>query len=355
MRGAAGLPASVLEVVTSSPLPVALLELPSEVLLAASDPALELLGQRPSAVGRSVEDFLTDDPTEGLDLLMRGQVSGYETTRRVRVDSEEKEIRVWLRSLSQEPPVHHALTVLSLPQAVRAALRDVQLDDRHRLPVIGTVNTNLAIDRVSSEVEELLGMPASSILHSPLLHFAEGDAAGQLLLAVAQATMNGRGMSTRIPLRRTDGSAIVTDVAILPLTPTPSFAFVLTDPTANDRGSPPSSTSSLLTALAQMLDCLETSKSVADCAPVAGLEQLSTREFHVVGMLMQGDRVPAIARAMFLSPSTVRNHLSSVFRKLGVGSQQELISLLRQKSAASPLVRTLRLDGEPIRAPRLQA
>jgi DNA-binding CsgD family transcriptional regulator len=38
---------------------------------------------------------------------------------------------------------------------------------------------------------------------------------------------------------------------------------------------------------------------------------------------------------MFLSPSTVRNHLSSVFRKLGVGSQQELISLLRQKSAAS--------------------
>jgi len=38
--------------------------------------------------------------------------------------------------------------------------------------------------------------------------------------------------------------------------------------------------------------------------------------------------VPAIAGALFISQSTVRNHLSSVFRKLRVESQQELIDLL---------------------------
>jgi DNA-binding CsgD family transcriptional regulator len=45
--------------------------------------------------------------------------------------------------------------------------------------------------------------------------------------------------------------------------------------------------------------------------------------------------VPSIAESLFLSPSTVRNHLSAVFRKLRVGSQQELIHLLRRTDGAS--------------------
>jgi DNA-binding NarL/FixJ family response regulator len=36
-----------------------------------------------------------------------------------------------------------------------------------------------------------------------------------------------------------------------------------------------------------------------------------------------------MAERMFLSQSTVRNHLTSVYRKLGVGSQQELLTVLR--------------------------
>ena len=36
-----------------------------------------------------------------------------------------------------------------------------------------------------------------------------------------------------------------------------------------------------------------------------------------------------IAQELFLSQSTVRNHLTSVYRKLGVRSQQELLSVLR--------------------------
>ena len=51
--------------------------------------------------------------------------------------------------------------------------------------------------------------------------------------------------------------------------------------------------------------------------------------------LVNGDRVPAIAESLFLSPSTVRNHLSAVFRKLRVGSQQQLIHLLRRTDAPS--------------------
>ena len=57
--------------------------------------------------------------------------------------------------------------------------------------------------------------------------------------------------------------------------------------------------------------------------------ELSPREFEVMTRLMGGDRVPAIAAALFLTPSTVRNHLASLFRKLGVRSQQGLLDALR--------------------------
>ncbi|HST46533.1 helix-turn-helix transcriptional regulator [Jatrophihabitans sp.] len=64
-----------------------------------------------------------------------------------------------------------------------------------------------------------------------------------------------------------------------------------------------------------------------------GLDRLSRREIEVVRMLLHGDRVPVIARQLFISQSTVRNHLSSVFRKLRVNSQQELIVLLRERDS----------------------
>jgi DNA-binding NarL/FixJ family response regulator len=65
------------------------------------------------------------------------------------------------------------------------------------------------------------------------------------------------------------------------------------------------------------------------------LSLLSAREIEVVTRLVAGDRVPTIARALFLSQSTVRNQLSSVFTKTGVHSQQELLDRLRNEAALS--------------------
>jgi len=54
---------------------------------------------------------------------------------------------------------------------------------------------------------------------------------------------------------------------------------------------------------------------------------LSAGEARVVRLLLSGFRVPLIARQLYLSPGTIRNQLGSVYRKLGVHSQQELILL----------------------------
>lgn len=54
----------------------------------------------------------------------------------------------------------------------------------------------------------------------------------------------------------------------------------------------------------------------------------SERQLEIVDRLLRGERVPTIARKLFLSQSTVRNHLSAIFRTLGVHSQEELLTAL---------------------------
>ena len=63
---------------------------------------------------------------------------------------------------------------------------------------------------------------------------------------------------------------------------------------------------------------------------VAGPELigLSDRQSEIVRRVLRGERAPAIARDLFISPSTVRNHLSTIYRRLGVHSQSELLALL---------------------------
>lgn len=58
------------------------------------------------------------------------------------------------------------------------------------------------------------------------------------------------------------------------------------------------------------------------------VDVLSARERQIVQFLSSGRRVPEIASVLEISPNTVRNHLKSVFRKLGVSSQVELLSRL---------------------------
>jgi DNA-binding CsgD family transcriptional regulator len=78
---------------------------------------------------------------------------------------------------------------------------------------------------------------------------------------------------------------------------------------------------------------------------------LSDREAQVVRLLLAGLRVPRIARQLDLSPSTIRNQLSMVYRKLGISSQQELILLFHgywRDGSTPPAL----LGAEVLRQPR---
>ncbi|WP_026423238.1 response regulator [Actinokineospora inagensis] len=60
-----------------------------------------------------------------------------------------------------------------------------------------------------------------------------------------------------------------------------------------------------------------------------GLSTLTAREREVLTMIVRGDGNAAIARTLVVSPKTVRNHITRIFRKLEVADRGEAIRLAK--------------------------
>jgi DNA-binding CsgD family transcriptional regulator/PAS domain-containing protein len=318
------------QAVSRSALPALLLEVPSERVLAASPGALDLLGQggRP-VVGRSLEDFTFDETSGALPLLMTGRLSGYETTRELDVAGQPHRVTLWVRRADQQFPPRHVVAILSAPEAVGHQALPHALADTVTM-VIGSTGPDLVVDRVSSDVQDLLGIPVDEVLGRSLMAFVSPATAGDLLWALAQAASGGVGVPVRLELLRSEGSPVLVQALIVPLQPPVSCAFSILG--IQQQGEDPLTAgqlTELMEDLAAGVDAVVSSTGMPAPSPV-DLSRLSAREAEIVARLLAGDRVPTIAKMLFLSQSTVRNHLSSVFGKLNVRSQQELVHLLRR-------------------------
>jgi DNA-binding NarL/FixJ family response regulator len=74
---------------------------------------------------------------------------------------------------------------------------------------------------------------------------------------------------------------------------------------------------------------------------------LSHRERQALGLALAGLTNAQIARTVFIAESTVKTHLSSAFRRLGVHSRREAVALLNSDTALrSSVLATLRLSRE---------
>ena len=69
-----------------------------------------------------------------------------------------------------------------------------------------------------------------------------------------------------------------------------------------------------------------------DVPGVPGTARLTTREWEVMELLGSGASTAEVARRLFLSPTTVRVHVSTVIRKLHVPDREAAIEALRLRS-----------------------
>lgn len=71
-------------------------------------------------------------------------------------------------------------------------------------------------------------------------------------------------------------------------------------------------------------------------APTAPFPQLSDREREVLALVADGKTNPEIADSLFLSPKTIRNHVSNIFTKLQVADRAHAIARARDAGWGTP-------------------
>ena len=74
---------------------------------------------------------------------------------------------------------------------------------------------------------------------------------------------------------------------------------------------------------------------VRDLSSLPQVNHLTTRQWEVLARIVRGERVPTIAADLHVSQSTVRNHLSTIFKRFGVRSQPELLRVIESAGTSS--------------------
>lgn len=321
-------PRELVAVVARSLLPALLVRIPSLVILAASAPAAEIVGvDAAELIGESLEEFSADDRAGVVQLVLDGKLKGFEAERTFTArDGSSHRVQAWVRVLEQPPPPEFVVGVL-WPTMSRATMQLPSPGPEEAPAIFGTVSSELLIERISEDVS-VLGLDATDLVGAPILRLVSMSSAPNVLIALAEAATREAGVCLTVLVDGTDGE-VTAELLIRRLVPSMSFAFSLVLGSEDDVG--PLGAEEILRQLGRGLRALDLGDAADSLAKAqrVGMQQLSSRELEIVARLVSGDRVPAIAQALFLSQSTIRNHLSSAFRKLGVTSQQELVDLYR--------------------------
>ncbi len=194
------------------------------------------------------------------------------------------------------------------------------------------------VTSVNNRCLHWLGYFREEIEGRPLIDFVP-DEIREVNLVAMQATEEGDMRARLTTLQRKDGSTFpILVLATRFFDRNDEYAGscsmmieLATVQTAKNLA-PPSDLNSTLQRIAIELRAIAGSSDLAP-PPIEfereELAEISVREREVLRHLVDGDRVASIAKKLHISPHTVRNHLKSMYRKLGVPSQSELIEYIR--------------------------
>ncbi len=352
-RRAPGAPArspdAVNALVGSSDVPLAAVDLPSGRVLAVNPPLAKAVGSTVSVLtGSSSLDWLSPDERHAAQLgfqgLADGNLTGYQAIRRLANPKDPDQVfSVWVSTIDV------AGTRVGLASVIPSGRRDNQfraLPPVSRVPepgdvVLGTVDGAWRIDRISQDVTPLLGLTPEQCTGRPVLGAVHPSDVPAFLAAVEHARRGERAV--RLMLRLNARSRDWTEVAVVLATIAPgdppplAFALIRDDAAADPPGPGDSSREMQLEAhMLRIADELHAAGLIPRLQQLPALTdelqlgKLTSREWAVLTRLLDGQRVSAIAADLYVSQSTVRNHLSSIYAKLGVHSQVDLIRLIRR-------------------------
>jgi PAS domain S-box-containing protein len=344
------------EAVGASRLAMGLADLSTARFIELSPGAAELLGTTVEG-GIGLSYLAVADPpgaaAEAFRLAREGIIDGTRTRRRLRrrdgsmIDVHATgwairspagpDLGLWMASevlAAEHATVTAEVLAPSFPEQTGSELEGdrITVDDRWR------------VTHIRSRADSLLGRPLDELLGSSLIELTHPDDLAALLFALARATAETRARAL-VRLRHQDGTwrVIQTAPTVLEGGGAAAVAFVVAaqdeDSDASCRGTGVSEVPGHLRRIADQIEAaglLAPLAETADALGVATTTDLSPRQWEIVSRLVRGERVATIAAEMYLSRSTVRNHLSAIFAKVGVHSQHELLALYQGEKRNGP-------------------
>jgi DNA-binding CsgD family transcriptional regulator len=334
--------------VASSGVPLAAVDLPSGRFLAVNPAMAGALGSAVAELtGSSSLGWLSPDDRHAAELgyqaLADGELTGYQAIRRLaNPQGLDQVFSVWVSTVDVDG------ARVGLASAIPAAAHDNQfrpLPPASNVPepgnvVLGTVDSNWRLDRISQDVTPLLGLTPEQCAGQPVLGVIHPSDLPAFLAAVEHGRRGQRAV--RLTLRLNTRSGDWTDVAVVLATIAPgdppplAFALIRNDAAADPQPRDSSRETRLEAHMLRIADELHAAgllprlQQLPALADEPQLGKLTSREWAVLTRLLDGQRVSAIATDLYVSQSTVRNHLSSIYAKLGVHSQVDLIRLIRR-------------------------
>jgi DNA-binding CsgD family transcriptional regulator/PAS domain-containing protein len=334
------------EVVERSSSVLLLIQLSTRRIVARSSPAETLVGVTESAYDLAAD---RERSRRRLELLENGVIDGYRFRSNL-TDQSGTELNVEFDVQRLEDAGDLALAVLTphddagpahLSSEMRAFSRATAPTEREDPMMLGIVDSAWQISRVSNDVVDLLGYEPKALIGTPFTQWVHPSDLGRLLIAIGRALEDGESVTVRFRARRERDQWLPLVAVIIPLVgpDLAEYAFLarpIHDPDESDQ---PAAETNRMAELEHRLwritrevhaagvglqICLE-----PDLNRLPEINELTARQLEVLTRLLQGQRVPTIAAQMYISPSTVRNHLAAIYRKLGVHSQAELLAHVR--------------------------
>lgn len=273
---------------------------------------------------------------ETVELLASGSLDSVHGDRSALArDGSTVPVRVWTRAIPLQQSRAAVSLIVPISEIARLG-RDPSAPWRELAQIaVGTAGPGWLITQVSRDAVGLLGRPAAELIGSSLLEVAEPSGADML----RRARPGGPVVSVpNVAFRHRDGTDVVLCVLAAPHPTKADLSYFALVGWANPPGD---SRQDRVTELEMrlrrigaevrasgVLDGISVLASPGDVPELAGL---TARQWEILSRLVGGARVPTIASDLFLSQSTVRNHLATIFRKFGVHSQAELLTALRQR------------------------
>jgi DNA-binding CsgD family transcriptional regulator/PAS domain-containing protein len=328
-------------VLRGTPTPLVLVEAPS-AQLAAANPAFKALlrldGERLATL--DLFSFTADDDRPIVEAVLGGVASGRTHSYRGRwrwrrADGESIDVVASVQPFRHDTP--RAL-VAAVPshRAIRPAEAPVIAAASPPL-LLATISQDWIWSDITADATALLGWEPEALPGRTIQATVHPDDLVSLLLAVGRSGAERRSVTVPMRLRSDRGDWIPLRCSLGPLCHhnPPLFAVAaMAEATDGDTEGTAQRAARLESHLWRIAAEIEAAGIVApeNRGILMGhpeVQGLSGRQSEVLRRLLRGQRVPAIAKDLYVSPSTVRNHLAHIYRRLGVHSQAELLARLR--------------------------